>query len=180
VIRTNRRRNRPDYRLSIRLSARYLAAVGFVSTLPVVILLLEIRGGAPTKGRQGGLLVHWFKHAFAVDPPGPAEPTESQRLAVDRIADEVIRRGLTTPTLMALEMSRPLSFIGSQAMHFFSPFVSVFTDTTGYRQFAEFLEQRGSIGYICDVIEAKNRSGEAEIDDGEDSAGPTTMETAGD
>ena len=123
--------------------------------------------------------MHWFKHAFAVDPPGPAEPTESQQQAVDRIADEVIRRGLTTPTLMALEMSRPLNFIGSQALHFFSPFVSVFTDAAGYRQFAKFLEQRGSISYICDVIEAKSRSSEAEIDDGEDFSEPTTMETVG-
>jgi len=99
--------------------------------------------------------VQWLKHAFAVDPPGPAEPTEAQKQAIDRVADEVVRRGLATPTLMALEMSRPLNFIGSQAMHFFTPFVSVFANTQGYRDFAKFLEHRGAISYICGVIEAR-------------------------
>ena len=114
--------------------------------------------------------MQWLKHAFAVDPPGPAEPTEAQKLAVDRVADEVVRRGLATPTLMALEMSRPLNFIGSQAMHFFTPFVSVFANTRGYRHFAEFLELRGAIPYICDAIEARI---EAPIEKGSDSQDKT-------
>ena len=99
--------------------------------------------------------MQWLKHAFAVEPPVPAEPTDEQRLAVDRVVEEVVRRGLATPTLMALEMSRPLNFIGSQALHFFSPFVSVFSNTSGYRHFAKFLELRGSIPFICDAIEGR-------------------------
>ena len=99
--------------------------------------------------------MQWLKHAFAVDPPGPAEPTEDQRRAVDRIVEEVIRRGLATPTLMALEMSRPMNFIGSQTLHFFTPFVSVFVNSESYRHFAEFLELRGSIPHICDAIEKR-------------------------
>lgn len=102
--------------------------------------------------------MEWLKHAFAVDPPGPAEPTEAQRQAVDRVIDEVVRRGLATPTLMALEVSRPLNFVGSQALHFFSPFVSAFASTTGYRHFAEFLELRGSIPFICNAIEERMAS----------------------
>ena len=109
--------------------------------------------------------MQWLKHAFAVDPPGPAEPTDAQRQAIDRLVDEVIRRQLATPTLMALEMSRPLNFIGSQAMHFFTPFVSVFANTRGYRHFAEFLELRGAIPYICDAIEERLTSDETAADD---------------
>ena len=105
--------------------------------------------------------MQWLKHAFAVDPPGPAEPTEAQKQAIDRVAGEVVRRGLATPTLMALEMSRPLNFIGAQAMHFFTPFVSVFANSKGYHHFAEFLELRGAIPYICEAIEARS---EAELD----------------
>ena len=112
--------------------------------------------------------MQWLKHAFAVDPPGPAEPTDAQRQAIDRLVDEVIRRQLATPTLMALEMSRPLNFIGSQALHFFTPFVSVFANTTGYRHFAKFLELRGAIPYICDAIEERLKADEtaAAADDG--------------
>ena len=104
--------------------------------------------------------MQWLKHAFAVDPPGPAEPNEAQKTAIDRVADEIVRRGLTTPTLMALEMSRPLNYVGSQAMHFFTPFLSVFTNTQGYQHLAEFLEQRGSIATICNAIENRHELSE--------------------
>lgn len=95
----------------------------------------------------------WLKHAFAVDPPGPAEPTPPQAKVVDMICAEVVRRHLTTPALTFLEMSRPLNFVGAQAMHFFTPLVEAVIDAEGHRQFAAFLEQRGSIDYICRRIE---------------------------
>ena len=93
--------------------------------------------------------MQWLKHAFAVDPPGAAEPTDEQRLAVDRVVEEVVRRGLATPTLIALEMGRPLNFVGSQTLHFFSPFVSVFSNTNGYRHFAKFLDFRNMFYDTC-------------------------------
>jgi hypothetical protein len=97
--------------------------------------------------------VKWLKHAFAVDPPGPAAPTEEQRAAVDKICREIVRRHLTTPALLFLEMSRPLNYIGSQTLHFFQPMIGVLTDAKGPEQFALFLEKRGSIEYICRRIE---------------------------
>src|SRR5262249_30866587 len=48
--------------------------------------------GSPRDG-----LVSWLRHAFAVDPPGPAEPNELQRRLVDKVCGEVVRRRLTTP-----------------------------------------------------------------------------------
>jgi hypothetical protein len=35
--------------------------------------------------------VRWLKHAFAVDPPGPAEPTPLQRAAAETICREIVR-----------------------------------------------------------------------------------------
>ena len=97
--------------------------------------------------------MHWLKQAFAVDPPGPAEPTDAQRQVVERLCREVVRRHLTTPALLFLEMSRPLNNVGAHLLHFFSPLLSVFTDTTHVREFARFLERRGSIDYFCRRIE---------------------------
>lgn len=97
--------------------------------------------------------MRWLKHAFAVDPPGPAEPNDKQRVAVERVCHEIVRRHLTTPALMFLEMSRPLNYVGAQALHFFSPFISAVTDAEGHKHFASFLEQRGAIEYICRRIE---------------------------
>ncbi len=110
--------------------------------------------------------MEWLKHAFAVEHPGPFEPTEAQRPVVERVCGEVVRRGLTTPAIMALEMSRPLNFVGSQALHFFSPLISALTDAQGHKQFAEFLEHRGSIEYLCrrmEQLDAERRNGTEEV-----------------
>jgi len=90
-----------------------------------------------------------IKHAFAVDAPGAAEPTPPQRELVDRVCQETVRRHMTSPALLFLEMSRPLNYVGAQVLHFFHPIVSAVIDVRGYQQFASFLEQRGSIEYIC-------------------------------
>jgi hypothetical protein len=97
--------------------------------------------------------IDWLRHAFAVDKPGPAEPTSPQKEVVDKICRQIVKRHLATPSLVFLEMSRPLNFIGSQVMHFFAPFVSALTDSEGHRHFALFLEKRGSIDFICHRIE---------------------------
>ncbi len=97
--------------------------------------------------------MNWLKNAFAVDPPGPAKPTEAQAAVVDRACRDIVKRHLTTPALVFLETLRPLNYIGSQAMHFFQPIVSAVLRGEGYRHFTEFLEQRGSVDYICRRIE---------------------------
>ena len=98
-------------------------------------------------------MLKWLKHAFAVDPPGPAEPTPEQKEVVEKVCREIVRRHLTTPALLFLEMSRPLNYLGSQTLHFFQPFFSAFSDSQSPQRFAEFLEHRGSIEYICQRLD---------------------------
>lgn len=95
----------------------------------------------------------WWKHAFAVDPPGPAEPTNEQKSVIDRLCSEVVRRHLTTPALLFLSLCHPMNYFGSQALIFFTPLIELFTDKKGHRSIAEFLEHRGSIEYLCNRIE---------------------------
>ncbi|SFI63349.1 hypothetical protein [Planctomicrobium piriforme] len=94
----------------------------------------------------------WLKHAFAVNPHG-SPPTDEQRQLVEQLAREIVRRRLTMPALAFLEMSRPLNFLGAQAMHFFAPIVTTLFDGPTYEQFAKFLERRDSIDLLCDAIE---------------------------
>ena len=96
------------------------------------------------------------RHAFAVDPPGPATPTPDQQPAVDWVCDQVAKRHLTTPGLIALEMSRPLNFVWSQGMHFFSPGVWALLRQRNYehyKHFAAFMEHRGAMEYLERRIE---------------------------
>ncbi|MHC5024029.1 MAG: hypothetical protein ACYTGG_08965 [Planctomycetota bacterium] len=119
--------------------------------------------------------MNWFKHAFAVDPPGPAEPTPQQQPVVDRICREIARRHLTTPGLIALEMFRPLNFLGAQALRFLEPAVWSIARAQGferYQQFALFLERRGSMDYLCRRIEHFEHEYERRERTGADGAGP--------
>ena len=99
-----------------------------------------------------GRLRDKLRHAFAVDAPGPEQPTPEQQEAVDWFCSQVAKRHLTTPGLIALEMSRPLNYIASQAMHFFAPGVWSLVRPRTYQQyehFAAFLERRGSVEYLA-------------------------------
>lgn len=133
----------------------------------------------------------WLKNAFAVDPPGPAEPNEAQQRTIDWLCDQVVKRRLTLPTLMGLELARPLNYIGANAMHVFSPTLwAIVREQTheNYQEFARFLEQRGSIEYICARMEEANeeyqRRGRADADaehhdPGAPSAGPDVLDDHG-
>jgi len=110
-------------------------------------------------GRSG------WRHAFAVDPSGPAEPGEELRPIIDRVCRHVVRRRLTTPVLISLEMGRPLNYVGSQALHFLRPILAIVLDTRELERFATFLEHRGSVEYLAgrlEQIESEHRRGEDE------------------
>jgi hypothetical protein len=96
----------------------------------------------------------WFKHAFATDPPGPAQPTDRQRVLIDRLCHEVVRRRMTMPAHLLLEMGRPLNFVSAQLMVFFQPFLTALADAAAYDELTAFLEQRGSLEYIESRLEA--------------------------
>ena len=98
-------------------------------------------------------MVKWLKHAFAVDPPGPATPTEDQKRVVERLAVEVVRRRLTSPTLLLLECSHNLNFVGSQLLTFFAPFAHIVFPKREYDLISGFLERRGSVEYLCRRLE---------------------------
>lgn len=87
-------------------------------------------------------------HAFAVEKPGPAKPTRAEAAVVDRVLHEVIRRRMTTPATIFLESVRPMTYLGSQAMHFFGPFMTVLIEPASYRAFSSFLERRGAVDYL--------------------------------
>lgn len=125
--------------------------------------------------------MQWLKHAFAVDPPGPADPTPQQRDAVDAVCRQIVKRHLTTPALVFLEMSKPLNYLGSQAMHFFAPVLSVLSGGQGHRHFAAFLEHRGSIDYLCrrlEELEAEAVAKNAQTESNDDLRTDTPDESA--
>jgi len=67
-------------------------------------------------------------------------PEEADRL-LERLAEAIVRRGMTVPALFALEMAKPLNFVGSQVMIALSPLVTVFLPRDEVRKVALLLER---------------------------------------
>lgn len=99
----------------------------------------------------------WLKHAFAIEPAGTFEPTETQRALVDRVCREVVDRELTTPALLFLETVRPLNAISAQTLQFFAPLLAAAGMSKATEDLATFLEHRGSIDFLCRRIEELDR-----------------------
>jgi hypothetical protein len=102
----------------------------------------------------------WLKHAFAIEPDGPVEPTTAQKVVVDRLCRQVVERGLATPALVFLESVRPLNYVTSQTLQFFAPVISTVADPNACRNLADFLERRGSVDYLCRRIEELQKNAE--------------------
>jgi len=71
----------------------------------------------------------------------------------DRLASWLVERRLETPAILFLESSRPLSFVGAQAMHFFQPLASVLFSTRDYERLARLLEERDNFEILLATIE---------------------------
>ncbi len=80
---------------------------------------------------------------------------EEQRQLIEKIADEVVVRGLAAPAIFVLESAKPFSFIGSQALVFLNPIVKSFLDLRSYDVLTELLEDRSNIERLLREIEKK-------------------------
>jgi hypothetical protein len=80
------------------------------------------------------------------------------KVFLTRMAEEVIARRLTTPSIFFLEMMKPLNFVGSQAMIFFGPIISAFVKTDGYYRAAELFEQHSSVEFLICELERLSKS----------------------
>ena len=73
-----------------------------------------------------------------------------------KLADKVVGLGFALPTVLFLETMRPMNFIGSQVMVFFAPMVKAFFTAREYDLLQQALERRETLGYLTDLIEAKD------------------------
>lgn len=105
-----------------------------------------------------------LQNAFSTGSPF-APPSDEQMQLVDRMAQEIVKRHLTVPALTTLEMSRPLNYLGAQAMHFFAPVMTTLFDPKSYELMARFLERGDAISVMADRIEHfENQASQSESD----------------
>ena len=87
-------------------------------------------------------------------PSPPSTPSEEEAKLIERIAEAVVRRQMTVPAILFLESSKPLTFLGSQALHFFAPMVRAFLDRPEYSAAATLFEDRDKVERLLRRIEA--------------------------
>ena len=95
------------------------------------------------------------------DPESPKPPdglTPEQIRLFERLSERVVKLRLTMPAVLFLESVRPLNFIGSQVMIFFAPMVHVLFAAHEYTLLQQALERRETIGYLVDLLEAKDHA----------------------
>ena len=92
------------------------------------------------------------QHAFAVEPAG--EPLSAEDVALlERVAAAVVEREMTVPAMMFLESVGPMNFLGSQALHFFTPILEVVFPQRDVERVALLLERRDTLSRLAALIE---------------------------
>ncbi len=95
-----------------------------------------------------------FRQAFAVMPEG--QPLSAEDVALlERVADAVIRRGLAALALIFLESMGPMNFLGSQALHFFTPLLDVVFPQRDIERIALLLERRDTLSRLAAIIDSR-------------------------
>ena len=105
----------------------------------------------------------WFKHAFEISKPGSIPLTPRQGEIIDRLAAKVVEWKMSVPAILFLESVKPLNFVGSQVLVFFSPIVNSLFTIKDYDELVALMEQRGSVELLLKRIEAleESRQGQA-------------------
>lgn len=97
-----------------------------------------------------GRVKNWLAHAFAVERDAAFDADE--RELADRLATFLVGRRMTAPALMALEMGRPVSFLGSQLLAFLSPFLSLVFSVDETALFVRLMEKRNGIDLLTESV----------------------------
>ena len=96
-----------------------------------------------------------FASGLPLASGGPPELTseEEDRRLIDAVAARVVRMGLAVPAIFFLESTKPLSYVGSQALVFLEPFVKSILTVASYDHFVALLEDRSNIEKLLRRIE---------------------------
>jgi hypothetical protein len=92
-------------------------------------------------------------------------PPEKSSELIEKIAKEVVKRRLEIPAILFLEMHKPLTYIASQGVVVFSPFMAPFFGYDNVLLASKLMEKRENVeNLICRIEEIsanQNRSSSA-------------------
>ena len=102
---------------------------------------------------QWGRVRAGLAHAFSTRAEAEVFTIEDLAL-LQRITDAVVQRRMAAPAIVFLESLGPMSFLGSQALHFFAPIIELAFSAHEVSQVAALLERRDTTVRLIALIEA--------------------------
>ncbi len=86
-------------------------------------------------------------------PPRPEDISEADFSLLVSLAKKIVARRLAVPAIFFLESSKPLNYVGAQAMVFFGPLVRILFESPNYYRYTELLEDRRTIELLLLMVE---------------------------
>ncbi|HEY6260276.1 MAG TPA: hypothetical protein VIW47_01685 [Nitrospiraceae bacterium] len=96
-----------------------------------------------------------LSHAFSIKSEVELFTVEDLAL-LERVADAVVKRGMTAPATLFLESLGPMNFLGSQALYFLAPIVEWALNAKEIEHAARLLERRETISRLISLIDTKS------------------------
>ena len=96
-----------------------------------------------------------LSHAFSTKAEAEVFTIEDLAL-LERVADAVVKRGMTAPATVFLESLGPMNFLGSQALYFLAPIVEWALNAKEIEHAARLLERRDTISRLITIIDKKS------------------------
>jgi hypothetical protein len=81
------------------------------------------------------------------------ELTERQEELLEKVAHRVVDMRVSAMAIFLLESTKPLSFLGSQAMVFFEPIIQPIFNFKDYKTVTEMIENRDNVEHLIRRIE---------------------------
>ena len=84
-------------------------------------------------------------------------PEADQQAILEKVARQIVKRRLTAPAILVLEVCKPLNFLGSQLLIAFNPFLQSIFNTAEFQKFALIIEKDTNVEALIKLIEDLNR-----------------------
>lgn len=82
--------------------------------------------------------------------------TEEDEKLLKKLAEFIVRWHLVVPAIFFLEMSKPLSFVGSQFLVVMGPLMHCFFPEKQYDRFTELFSHRENVEYFLTLVEKED------------------------
>ena len=92
-----------------------------------------------------------MRDSIYIDCQMPSPERQKELLA--KIADQIVKRKMTTPAILFFESVKPLSFVGSQALVFLQPIIQAFLNRREYDEIVLMMEERENVEKLLLEIE---------------------------